>query len=116
MDQGKFDIEYDGSLILKSTEIFGNINAVRDICLEGVIWGNVQCAGRVIVREHALIQGDVNCNQLWICGCIEGNVCVTGKAVLKETAVIKGGLITDSLEYTPGAVIAAGLRLKKASN
>lgn len=113
MDQDSFDIEYEGSLILKNLEIRGNIKSDKDICLKGFIEGDVHCKACVIVNNDALIDGDVHCERLYIDGKIAGNVHVTHRTVLGQHAVISGHLITESLTIHPEAVVVKGLKLKE---
>lgn len=115
MGQDIFDIAYEGSLVLKTTVIDGNIKSEKDVCLEGIVRGNVHSAGKVIVDKDAVIDGDVDCAELFLKGEITGNVCVACKTVMGEEAVIDGGLITESLQIFPGAKITNGLRLRKRS-
>lgn len=113
MDQDSFDIEYEGSLILKNLEIRGNIKSDKDICLKGIIEGDVHCKACVIINNNALIDGDVYCDRLFIDGKITGNVHVIHRAVLGRHAVIGGHLITESLTIHPEATIGKGLKLKE---
>lgn len=115
MEQDCFDIAYVGSRILADTRINGNIKSDKDICLDGFIEGNVHCTKQVIVNKSGVIDGEVDCEMLFLNGKITGNVCVSRKAVLGANAEIEGGLITVCLEITPGAKIRQGLKLKSAS-
>jgi len=115
MDQERFDISYAGSRILPGTSVLGNIKSEKDICLDGFIDGNVQCAGILIVNKKGAIGGDVNCDTLYLNGKIAGSVCVKYKAVLGKDAIIEGSLTTACMEITPGAKIRLGLKLKNAS-
>ena len=102
MNQERFDIEYEGNRILENTRIDGNLKTDKSVYLDGMIQGNVD--------------GDVDCDELYINGTITGNVCVACKTVMGGDAVIEGGLITDTLEITLGATIRKGLKLKKRRN
>lgn len=115
MGQDIFDIAYEGSFLLKTTVINGNVKSEKDVCLEGIIRGNVHSAGKVIVGEDAVIDGDVDCKELFLKGEITGNVSVARMTVMGEEAVIDGVLITESLQIFPGAKITSGLRLRKSS-
>lgn len=67
-------------------------------------------------KQRGKVDGDVDCDELYINGTITGNVCVACKTVMGGDAVIEGGLITDTLEITLGATIRKGLKLKKRRN
>ena len=110
MNQERFDIEYEGNRILENTRIDGNLKTDKSVYLDGMIQGNVH-AGKLVK-----VDGDVDCDELYINGTITGNVCVACKTVMGGDAVIEGGLITDTLEITLGATIRKGLKLKKRRN
>ena len=114
MNQDRFDIDIIGNQLLANCRIDGNLKSGRDICLEGVISGNVQCSKRVVINRGGVIDGDLECEELFLNGKVTGDVCVVRKTVMGVNAIIEGGLITDSLEITPGAKIMGGLKLKKA--
>lgn len=114
MNQDRFDIDIIGNQLLANCRIDGNLKSDRDICLDGIISGNIQCSKRVVVNKGGIIDGDLECEELFLNGKITGNVCVARKTVMGVNAIIEGGLTTDSLEITPGAKIGGGLRLKKA--
>lgn len=115
MDQDRFDMNCEGCCILSDTTIDGNLKTDKSVVLYGAILGNVHAVKQVVVNESALIDGDVECAELYLNGQITGNVCVTFKAVLGASAVIKGSLTAACLEITPGAVIGVGLELKNTS-
>lgn len=115
MDQDRFDIPNEGNRFLADARIDGNVKSEESVCLDGYIGGNVSCAKCVIINKGSIVDGDVNCNELYINGWIKGNVCVAGKTVMRANAVIDGGLITACLEITPGAKIGKGLKLKNTS-
>lgn len=112
MDQDRFDIDYEGNRILADVRINGNIKTSKDICLDGFVEGNIHSGGQVIINKSAIVDGDVDCEELYINGKISGNVCVARKTIMGASAEIIGGLITASLEITPGAKIGLGLKLK----
>lgn len=116
MDQDSFEIDYEGSLILRDTEVRGDIKSDKGIYIEGTVRGRVHSDARLVVDDKAVIDGDVDCRELFLNGVITGNVCVSAKAVIGVHGVIKGVLVTDTLEVVSGAVIGGGLRLKKSNN
>ena len=115
MNQNSFDISCSGSRLLVDADIRGDIKSEKDICLEGLVVGSGECAGRLIVNKGGEINGKVNCRELYLNGVIEGDVCVKEKAVLGADAVVKGTLTTVCMEITQGAKIEMGLKLKNAS-
>lgn len=116
MNQERFDIEYEGDRILENTRIDGNLKTGKSVCLDGVIQGDVRAGKLVIINKGGKIDGNVDCDGLYINGTVTGNGCVACKTVMGADAVIEGGLITGTLEITLGATIRKGLELKKHRN
>lgn len=114
MDQDRFDIAQEGNKILADTRITGNIKSVQDICLDGVIEGNV-LVERCVINHSGVIDGDIRCDELYIQGKVTGNVYAARKVVMGARAEIQGELVTACLEITPGAKTGVGLKLKNAS-
>lgn len=112
MTQENLDIHYKSSLILENTEIQGNVTSDRDICLKGMVEGDIQCEARVRVEKDAVVKGNIACDSLELEGLVQGDVEVKNRTELAARAVIKGYLITSSLVIQMGAVVGKGLRLK----
>ena len=78
--------------------------ASNDIRIDGVLLGNVECKGRVIIGAQGKIEGDTTCLNAIIEGQFVGTLNVKELLSVKETAVINGDIITDKLMIQPGAV------------
>lgn len=112
MNQERFDIEYEGSRILENTRIDGNLKTDKSVYLDGMIQGNVQAGKLVIINKGGKIDGNVDCDELYINGTVTGDVSVAYKTVMGVDAVIEGVLVTGMLEITLGATIRKGLKFK----
>lgn len=108
-------MEESGSCLLADVDLKGDFKSDKNLYLGGVVRGDVCSARRVTIETGALVEGNVDCDELYVNGKITGNVCVASKTVMGKEAVIKGGLVTACLEVTPGAVLECGLRFKNAS-
>lgn len=102
----------EGSVLQKGAEIRGNIRTEKSIFLKGMIVGDVECKGKLVIGTGGMIEGNISCRELVSDGVIAGDVSVEGKASLMQNAVIKGYLITSCILLHPVAVIEKGLRLK----
>lgn len=101
-----------GSVLQKGAEIRGNIRTESNIFLKGIILGDVDCKGKLVVDRDGVIEGNICCGELVSDGLIIGDVEVKGKVCLSDKAVIKGFLTTSCILLHPDAVIEKGLRLK----
>ncbi len=73
MNQERFDIEYEGNRILENTRIDGNLKTDKSVYLDGMIQGNVHAGKLVIINKGGKVDGDVDCDELYINGTITGN-------------------------------------------
>jgi cytoskeletal protein CcmA (bactofilin family) len=90
--------------IAKGTTIEGNFNAKSNIRLEGIINGNVDCLGRIVLSEQAEIKGEVNCESMICKGRVKGNITAKNTIHLHSTAAVEGDMVYQKLQIDEGAV------------
>ncbi len=91
------------NLICDGTAIKGDIQASRDIRIDGYLNGKMEVNGKVVVGNSGKIQGDVHCKTIDVSGKVEGNIIASEMVNLKSTAVILGNIATDKISVEPGA-------------
>lgn len=84
------------------TEIIGDINSNGDIRLDGVLSGNVNAKGKLVVGESGKVKGIINCRNADIFGVVEGKLNVSELLSLKANAQILGDVVTNRLAIEPG--------------
>lgn len=85
------------------TVIYGNITCNGNIRIDGNMRGKIECSGKVVIGNTAVIEGDVVCANLDIIGQVTGNLFVAEKTSLKATARLKGDIQTGTLSIEPGS-------------
>lgn len=90
--------------IAKGTTIEGNFKAQSNIRLEGIIEGDVQCLGRIVLSEQAQIKGHVHCHTILCKGHVTGNVVAKDTIHLHATAVVHGDIAYQKLQIDEGAI------------
>jgi cytoskeletal protein CcmA (bactofilin family) len=92
--------------IAMGTIITGNVKVQEaNMRLDGQIIGEVFCAGRLILSQNALIQGNIDCLELVCEGKIEGNILARNGCALLRTAQIYGDIETKFLQVENGAIL-----------
>lgn len=91
------------NLVGSGTEITGDIVSSGDIRIDGIINGNLQTKGKVVIGETGKAKGEVNCKNADISGKIEGKIIVTELLSLKPSALIVGDIVSGKLAIEPGA-------------
>ena len=91
------------NLICDGTSIKGDVQASRDIRIDGYLNGKIDVNGKVVVGNTGKIEGDVKCKTIDVSGRVEGNVVASEMINLKSTAIILGNITTDKISVEPGA-------------
>ena len=89
--------------ISRDTSVKGDIESSGDIRIEGVLEGNLNCKGRVVVGPEATIKGVIRCKIGDVMGTIEGEISVEDLLSLKSTCLVKGDISMGKLSVEPGA-------------
>lgn len=92
--------------ILIGTEIEGDMKSNGDIRIDGVVKGNVNISGKLVIGEKGKVEGEVICANATVSGLLKGKAEVKELLTLTETAVVKGDVITGKLAVEPGAELS----------
>lgn len=106
-DKTKQNILSKTSRIVEETSLVGNIETKSNIRIDGVLKGNINCGGKIIIGPQGEIQGDLNCQNIDIEGKFKGKMEVIEMLLVKTTAKIVGEVITGKLSVEPGALFEA---------
>ena len=86
------------------SKIVGNITADSDFRIDGLIEGDLQCTGKVVIGEAGRIKGTVNCQNAEILGLMEGKITCSQQLSLRSSGKIVGDVHTKTLIVEPGAL------------
>ena len=95
------------SKIDKSTVFKGSIKAKTDIRIDGILEGDVERVGRVIIRKEASVKGKILCANADIEGVFKGNLTVSGTLSLKTGSNVEGEVFIQKLIVDSGAIFNA---------
>ena len=90
--------------LVQGTNIEGNVQADKDIRIDGTLRGTLHCKGKVIIGPTGYITGDITCENAVIEGRFEGVLIVGDVLHVKETAKIDGDVFTQKLVVQPGSI------------
>ncbi len=85
------------------SKIIGTVVTDSDFRIDGMIEGDVQCKGRVVLGDHGIVKGDMTCQNADIMGTINGSLHVDGTLSLRATGSIIGDVKTKVLVIEPKA-------------
>ncbi len=86
------------------SKIIGTVIADSDIRIDGVLEGDLQCSGKVVVGEKGAIKGTINCQNAEVLGHIDGKIDVKSTLALRATSNFQGEVKTQTLIVEPNAV------------
>lgn len=82
--------------------------------IDGVVKGEVNVQGLLVIGKSAEVRGDVHATKLEVLGSVHGNIFCEEKAIIFNTAFVKGNVTAMVIEVKEGAMIE-GVIIKKAS-
>ena len=85
------------------SKIIGTIIADSDIRIDGLLEGEMQCSGKVVIGEKGRIKGNVVCQNAEILGNLEGKIEVRQTLALRATSELRGEIKTTTLIVEPNA-------------
>lgn len=97
--------------ITAGTEIKGEIKAEGDFRFDGILIGNLNVNGRLVVGTTGKIEGDIRCKNALIEGRIDGRIYVEDLLSLNATAKITGDVITNKLSIEVGAIFTGTCKM-----
>lgn len=97
--------------IAAGTEIKGDIKAEGDFRFDGLLIGNMDVNGRLVVGSTGKIEGDIKCKNALIEGRVDGRLFVSELLTLSATAKINGDLITNKIAIEPGAIFTGTCKM-----
>jgi len=95
------------------SKIIGTVVANNDIRVDGIIDGDIQCSGKVVVGEKGYVKGNIVCASAEVLGKIDGKVEATQTLALRASAHIQGDVIAQSLIVEPNAVFNGTCQMGK---
>lgn len=97
--------------ILAGTSITGDIVSDGDIRVDGKVAGSMKVTGKLVIGEHGLVEGEVECKNAAIAGQLEGTINVAQSLSLSASAKVKGKVQVEKLAVEPGAEINGSLAM-----
>ena len=86
------------------SKIVGNITADSDFRIDGLIEGELNCTGKVVIGEAGKVKGAIICQQAEIMGLLDGKVTCHQQLSLRANGKIQGDVHTKTLIVEPGAI------------
>lgn len=95
------------------THLTGEVKGKGNYRIDGILEGNLNTSGKVVVGKSGKVLGTVLCAEADISGVVQGNMKVSGQLTLRATAYIEGELEVSKLVVDSGANLNAVCKMKK---
>ncbi len=102
------DVEFD-SYISDGAEVRGSYRGKANLLVSGVIQGDLEVDGTVMVATPAAVNGDVSGVNVIVSGRVEGNVRARKAAEVRRKAVIKGSVVAREIYVAVGAQVGGDI-------
>ncbi len=108
------DVEY-GSYIADGAEVRGAYRGKTNLLIAGVLDGDVDVDGTVMITTPAVVNGSVSAVYAIVSGRVEGDVKARKAAEIRRKAVVKGNVVSREVFVDVGArvggeIVAHGKR------
>jgi cytoskeletal protein CcmA (bactofilin family) len=90
--------------LTQGSKIVGNISADSDFRIDGLIEGDLNCTGKVVIGEAGRVKGTIVCQNAEILGLMDGKIRCSQQLSLRSSGKIQGDVQTKTLIVEPGAV------------
>ena len=85
------------------SKVVGTIAADSDFRIDGLIEGDLQCSGKVVIGEEGKVKGTITCQNAEILGFLDGKITCYQQLSLRSSGKIEGEVKTKTLIVEPGA-------------
>ena len=104
------------SKIDASTNLKGTIKTQNDVRIDGVLEGDIETSGKLIIGKEAKVKGKILCENAEIEGVFKGELRASRTLSLKVGCEIRGRIIIQKLIVESGAILNASCTMDSKKN
>ena len=104
-------VENIDSLIGENIKIIGKIEGKGNLRIDGIVEGDIDYDGNIVVGEDGKISGNVKSKDISLAGTIEGNIDSKTKLVILPTGKLIGDLIVSSFIVHEDAIFEGNCKM-----
>ena len=104
------------NIIGAGTSINGDIKSNGDIRIDGVLEGNIDAKGKLVIGVTGKVKGSIRCKNSDISGYVDGEIVVEDLLTLKASSQFVGQIATDKLSIEPGAKFTGDCKMSDAAS
>ncbi|MCF6364781.1 MAG: polymer-forming cytoskeletal protein [Bacteroidales bacterium] len=100
----------------KGTTINGDLTSESDARIDGIVNGNLNVKGKIIIGPTGEVTGDITCSVCEISGKVKGKLNIDSSLTLKSSANYTGEMSSNKLIIEPGAVFNGTCKMESKKN
>jgi cytoskeletal protein CcmA (bactofilin family) len=97
------------NLILKGTQLEGDLNFASQLVVAGLIKGNIRCESMLIIERGGRVEGRVEAPVIIVHGELEGTVLASQSIEIWSGASVGGDVAARAVRVDEGAMLTANL-------
>jgi len=101
------------TVIGKDTHFQGSLKAKGLIRIDGVMEGDVETQGDVVIGESGRVSIELKARNVAVAGRFEGTMDLGGKLEIKSIGVVIGEIKTNGLLVDDGAIFSGNVEMKR---
>ncbi len=102
--------------LTSGSKIIGTVITDSDMRIDGIVEGDVKCAGKLVIGEKGSVNGTVECQNAEIMGKLEGKIDVKYTLSLRATSKLTGEIHTNTLMIEPNAIFNGSCSMGTTKN
>lgn len=96
--------------LVSGTKLTGDLTANSSLRIDGEIFGNVNCNGKLVLGQDGVITGDINATEVELDGKVVGYINAEVLLTLHQTASVIGDIQTGRIVIEDGAQIEGNIQ------
>mgnify|MGYP000707636229 CR=1 FL=1 len=102
--------------VAHGTYLKGSLESQGGLRIDGVVEGQIEALGKLVLGEKGEVKGDIKCKDAEIEGTVTGNITSTGLLYLKQSAKVQGDITSNQLKTDYGAIFIGRSEMKGAKS
>lgn len=83
------------NMLSSVSEIRGDLTIDGDFRIDGKLYGNIKCTGKITIGSTGYIEGYIECKNAEISGQFIGEIKIKELLILKESSIIRGKITSS---------------------
>lgn len=102
----------ENTIIGAGIQLSGTIKGTSDVILHGVLEGNIQLSGTLVLGKSGKAHGEIDATNVIVEGDVEGIIRATGKVEIHDGGKCKGDIFTPTIAISEHAYFEGNVKME----